>query len=331
VVQELRGEKIDIVQYDDDPARFVCNAIAPAEVSRVIIDAEGHRMELVVPDDKLSLAIGKKGQNVRLASQLTGWRIDIHSESKIYELERRAKEQIAAIPGVSGRAGRDPVQAGLALGQSELARALAEELAGVPGVGGSTAPRQDHRAAGAYVQGAQPPPRRHPARGRAPRPACRARQQLLEIPGIDEEVLPILAQANVHSPEDLIKAADRAQVANGHRHRHERPGQAAPARDLVPGRWQRGLTLIVNATSHQPTDGPNQPKDGPARTCVGCRTVAPQADLLRIAVAGTGWWRYVHRAAACLAAAGKGGLARAFKRDGSRRDRRRSVRGRAGW
>jgi len=68
---------------------------APAEVSRVIIDAEGHRMELIVPDDKLSLAIGKKGQNVRLASQLTGWRIDIHSESKIYELERRAKEQIS--------------------------------------------------------------------------------------------------------------------------------------------------------------------------------------------------------------------------------------------
>src|SRR5436190_2005378 len=101
VVQELRGEKIDIVPYDDDPARFVCNAIAPAEVSRVIIDAEGHRMELIVPDDKLSLAIGKKGQNVRLASQLTGWRIDIHSESKIHELEARAKMQIGSLDGVS--------------------------------------------------------------------------------------------------------------------------------------------------------------------------------------------------------------------------------------
>jgi predicted RNA-binding protein YlxR (DUF448 family) len=87
----------------------------------------------------------------------------------------------------------------------------------------------------------------------------------------------------------------------------------------------------VNATSHQPTDGPNQPKDGPARTCVGCRTVAPQADLLRIAVAGdrlvadprrrvAGRGAYVHRAAACLAAAGKGGLARAFKRSVSRAD-----------
>jgi N utilization substance protein A len=100
VVQELRGEKIDIVPYSEDPARFVCNAIAPAEVSRVVIDAETHTMELIVPDDKLSLAIGKKGQNVRLASQLTGWKIDIHSESKIRELEAQAKRAMASLPGV---------------------------------------------------------------------------------------------------------------------------------------------------------------------------------------------------------------------------------------
>src|SRR5256714_9633514 len=86
VVQELRGEKIDIVPFDPDPARFVCNAIAPAEVSRVLIDASTHTMELIVPDDKLSLAIGKKGQNVRLASQLSGWKIDIHSEAKVREM-----------------------------------------------------------------------------------------------------------------------------------------------------------------------------------------------------------------------------------------------------
>ena len=97
VVQELRGEKIDIVPYDPDPARFVCNAIAPAEVARVIIDAGSHTMELIVPDEKLSLAIGKKGQNVRLASQLTGWRIDIHSESKVREMEARARQSLAAI------------------------------------------------------------------------------------------------------------------------------------------------------------------------------------------------------------------------------------------
>ncbi|HWN68406.1 MAG TPA: transcription termination factor NusA, partial [Haliangium sp.] len=135
VVQELRGEKIDIVPYDEDPARFVCNAIAPAEVSRVLIDADGHRMELVVPDDKLSLAIGKKGQNVRLASQLTGWRIDIHSESKIQDLERRAKDQLAAIDGMN----TDLAETVFRLGWrsvGELARAAPEELAVVPGIDG---------------------------------------------------------------------------------------------------------------------------------------------------------------------------------------------------
>src|SRR5678809_520890 len=91
VVQELRGEKIDIVPYDRDPARYIINAIQPAEVNKVIVDEADHRMELVVPDEKLSLAIGRKGQNVRLASQLTGWKIDIHSESKIRELEAHAK------------------------------------------------------------------------------------------------------------------------------------------------------------------------------------------------------------------------------------------------
>lgn len=82
VVQELRGEKIDIVPFDQDEARFVCNALAPAEVTRVLINEGEHRMQIVVPDEQLSLAIGRRGQNVRLASQLTGWKIDIQPESK---------------------------------------------------------------------------------------------------------------------------------------------------------------------------------------------------------------------------------------------------------
>lgn len=83
VVQELKGEKIDIVPFDMDDARFVCNAIAPAEVTRVLINEEERSMKIVVPDDQYSLAIGRKGQNVRLASQLTGWRIDVDSESTV--------------------------------------------------------------------------------------------------------------------------------------------------------------------------------------------------------------------------------------------------------
>jgi len=133
VVQELRGEKIDIVPYDNDPARFVCNAIAPAQVSRVMIDASNHTMELVVPDDKLSLAIGKKGQNVRLASQLTNWRIDIHSETKMREAEERARASLTAIEGATPEILEALLRAGWGSADA-LARAGVDELATLPGV-----------------------------------------------------------------------------------------------------------------------------------------------------------------------------------------------------
>ncbi|MBN1956601.1 MAG: transcription termination/antitermination protein NusA [Desulfuromonadales bacterium] len=88
VVTELRGERIDIIPWTPDPARFACAALAPAEVSRVYIDDEGQAMEIIVPDDQLSLAIGKKGQNVRLAAKLIGWKVDIKSESRALEEEQ---------------------------------------------------------------------------------------------------------------------------------------------------------------------------------------------------------------------------------------------------
>ena len=97
VVQELRGEKIDIVPWHEDPARFVCNALAPAEVSRVLLDEQNRAMEIIVPDDQLSLAIGRRGQNVRLASQLTGWKLDINSESRVKEMREFSKRSLTAI------------------------------------------------------------------------------------------------------------------------------------------------------------------------------------------------------------------------------------------
>jgi len=87
VVSELRGEKIDIINWTPDIARFACAALAPAEVTRVYVDSEEQALEIIVPDDQLSLAIGKKGQNVRLAAKLTGWKIDIMSESRAAEAE----------------------------------------------------------------------------------------------------------------------------------------------------------------------------------------------------------------------------------------------------
>ena len=91
VVTELRGERIDIIPWSPDPARFACSALAPADVSRVYIDDEGQLMEIIVPDDQLSLAIGKKGQNVRLAAKLIGWKIDIKSETRAQEEEQEEK------------------------------------------------------------------------------------------------------------------------------------------------------------------------------------------------------------------------------------------------
>ena len=210
VVQELRGEKIDIVPYDDDPARFVCNAIAPAEVSRVIIDAENHRMELIVPDDKLSLAIGKKGQNVRLASQLTGWKIDIHSESKIRELEAQAKLAMASLSGV----GFDVAETLFKLGWrsvQDLAEAVAEELGAVPGLGGQEAARRIIGESRSWLETER---RRHQdvQRETQRRANLSDEQKLLEIKGVDQDVLAKLKEAGVGTVPDLAHFQDMEKL-----------------------------------------------------------------------------------------------------------------------
>jgi N utilization substance protein A len=101
VTQELRGERVDIVLWRSDPAEYVCRALAPAEVSKILMDEDGHAMEVIVPDDQLSLAIGRKGQNVRLACHLTGWKLDLRSESEVEAETRQARASLTAIPGVS--------------------------------------------------------------------------------------------------------------------------------------------------------------------------------------------------------------------------------------
>ncbi len=94
VVQELKGEKIDIIPWTRDAAKFVCNALAPARVSKVYINEEEHSMEIIVHDDQLSLAIGRKGQNVRLASRLTGWKTDIKSETEVEKTSRKVIDDL---------------------------------------------------------------------------------------------------------------------------------------------------------------------------------------------------------------------------------------------
>jgi N utilization substance protein A len=218
VVQELRGEKIDIVPYSEDPARFVCNAIAPAEVSRVVIDAETHTMELIVPDDKLSLAIGKKGQNVRLASQLTGWRIDIHSESKVRELEEHAKRSMAEIEGSSEELASTLFKLGWR-SASDVATGKVEELGGVPGIGGEAGAVRIKEAAARQVevekQRAAEAARR--AAEEAARQAAEAKksdeERLLSVRGIGENTLPGLYQGGYTSVQKLNAESDVARLA----------------------------------------------------------------------------------------------------------------------
>ncbi len=133
VVQELRGEKIDIVPYDEDPARYVINAIQPADVNKVIVDEADHRMELVVPDEKLSLAIGRKGQNVRLASQLSGWRLDIISEAKFKTMEEEALAALRTIDGIEEALVDQMYRLGFRA-LEEVAEADVAELVTIPGL-----------------------------------------------------------------------------------------------------------------------------------------------------------------------------------------------------
>jgi transcription termination/antitermination protein NusA len=134
VVQELRGERIDIVLWRSDPAEYVCRALAPAQVSKIIMDEDGRAMEVIVPDDQLSLAIGKKGQNVRLASQLTGWKLDLRSESELEQEARQARASLTAIPGVGDVTAELLYQAGFKSAE-ELAASDEDTVAEIEGIG----------------------------------------------------------------------------------------------------------------------------------------------------------------------------------------------------
>lgn len=136
VVQELRGEKIDIIPYSNDPVKFVSSALSPAKVNRILVDDENKTMTVIVPDDQLSLAIGKNGQNVRLAVKLTGWNIDMKSESMAQAQDEGAETQsdLTKITGIG------PAMAEKLIGKgiksiAMVAAADPEVLSSIPGVG----------------------------------------------------------------------------------------------------------------------------------------------------------------------------------------------------
>jgi len=209
VVLELRGEKIDIVPWDRDPARFVCNAIQPAEVTRVIIDEANGSMELVVPDDKLSLAIGRRGQNVRLASLLTKWRLDVISETNFADREKAAIESLAMIKGIDDNTARTMYKLGFRTVE-EVAEADSAELAAIPGLGDADAVLQIQR----FAEETMEEMRQARIRSLASRPEpLSERERLMFIRGIGERTIELLAEAGYRSVDDLAAEEDIDRLA----------------------------------------------------------------------------------------------------------------------
>ena len=198
VVAELQGEKIDIIQWSQDEATFIVNGLAPAEVSKVVMDEEDERVEVVVPDEQLSLAIGRRGQNVRLASQLTGWQIDIMTESQ--ESERRQREFTERTALFQEALDVDEVIAQLLVTEGfasveDVAYVDASEVAAIEGFDEDTADEIQTRAREFLDKEA--------AEYDSKRKALGVEDALLEIEGVTLPMSVALGEGDVKSVEDL--------------------------------------------------------------------------------------------------------------------------------
>jgi N utilization substance protein A len=202
VVNELQGEKIDIIPWSPDIATFVVNALAPAEVAKVVLDEDRERIEVVVPDQQLSLAIGRRGQNVRLASQLTGWDIDIlteqeESERRQAEFENRTRIFMDAL-NVDEVVGQLLASEGFT-SVEELAMVDEKEIASIEGFDSDTAQELQNRAR-EYLA-------RIEAELDAKRQELGVEDALKEVPGVTTRVLVALGENDIKTVEDLAGCA----------------------------------------------------------------------------------------------------------------------------
>ncbi len=198
VVAELQGEKIDIIPWSPDEAAFIVNALAPAEVSKVVLDEEEERVEVVVPDEQLSLAIGRRGQNVRLASQLTGWQIDIITETQ--DSERRQQQFAERTQLFQEALDVDEVIAQLLVTEGfatvdEVAYVDASEIASIEGFDEDTAEEIQARARD-YLE-------KEAAEYDARRRELGVEDSLLEVEGVTLPMSVALGEAGVKTAEDL--------------------------------------------------------------------------------------------------------------------------------
>jgi N utilization substance protein A len=258
VVQEMQGEKIDIIPWSEDTATFVVNALQPANVARVVIDEEDDRIEVVVPDDMLSLAIGRRGQNVRLASQLTGKAIDILTETD--SSEKRQQEFVTNSEMFQNELDVDETLAQLLVAEGfsqleEVAYVEIDELASIEGFDDDLASELQSRAAEALE-------RREEA-NREARRALGVEDDLATMPYLTEAMLVTLGKAGIKTLDDLADLATDELVAKKRAEPRRRgDGPAAPQRDStreqdkggVLGEYglsdEQGNEIIMAARAH---------------------------------------------------------------------------------
>ena len=255
VVAELAGEKIDVIPWNDDPAVFVANALSPAQVLSVDIDEEHRIANVTVPERMLSLAIGREGQNARLAARLTGWRIDIRSDVSVAEAKAAAEPTADAAP--ARRRGARPPRHRRA--EAAVARRAA------------AAERDDEAAAeGATGRRDRPRPRRRGASRGARRPRRRVDARTTGA----EAASATAAEAEPRRPKTAASRSARGAKAAADASGRRAPDaeEAAPKRAPPPRRWRR-------RPARAPTDAAARV---PTRSCVACRTVRPKRELLRI-------------------------------------------------
>jgi N utilization substance protein A len=203
VVQELRGERIDIIPWAQDTAKYVCNALAPAKISKVFIDEENRHMEVVVADDQLSLAIGKRGQNVRLASKLTGWKIDIKSESKMEKISAEILDAFKGLPYIGDVTSRVLYNEGFR-SLKEVAEVDPEELAKVLEIEKEKAVEIVTRASQLLQTGGEPSETKSEETATAGNPAM---DPVDRLEGVGEKTAEVLAASGIKTVQDVLKSS----------------------------------------------------------------------------------------------------------------------------
>ena len=266
VVQELQGEKIDIIPWSEDLATFVVNGLQPATVSRVVIDEEEARIEVVVPDDQLSLAIGRRGQNVRLASQLTNSQIDILTEADASE--KRQREFVERSEMFQTELDVDETLAQLLVAEGfttleEVAYVNAEEISAIDGFDEDLASELQSRAAEALE--------RREAASREERRKLGVDDALAELPHLTEQMLVTLGKANIRTLDDLADLAtdELIQKKRPEQRRQREPSNRPEDKGGILHEYglteEQGNEIIMAARAHwfEDEDKPAAPASGP--------------------------------------------------------------------